>query len=68
MTADFDPRPLDPADPVGDLLDRALGLICSAHYETLDEVTEEHALPGWAAAARWWLDRYHVVRCGRPED
>lgn len=37
----------------------ALGLICNAHSKTVDFVTDEDgATPGWAGAARLWIDAY----------
>lgn len=42
-----------------DYIDAALGLICNAHRAGVDYVTEaDGASPGWAEAARKWVDAY----------
>jgi hypothetical protein len=40
-------------------LDAALGIICNAHQKRVDDVTnDDGASPGWAEAARRWIDAY----------
>ncbi|HJR04375.1 MAG TPA: hypothetical protein VKA83_22225 [Methylomirabilota bacterium] len=40
-------------------IDTAHGLICNAHNKTVDHVTvADGASPGWAEAARRWIDAY----------
>ncbi len=42
-----------------DTIDAAHGLICSAHQKRVDDVTtDDGASPGWAEAARRWIDAY----------
>jgi hypothetical protein len=42
-----------------DMLDAAHGLICNAHQKVVDDVTvDDGASPGWAEAARRWIDAY----------
>lgn len=43
---------------LGSFQDAAHGLICNAHHKGVDYVTEEDASPGWAQAARAWIDAY----------
>lgn len=62
MTDTFDPRPLDPADPAWDLLQRAMGLICNAHTTAIADLDDKvDTAPQWPQAARWWLDRYNEM-------
>ncbi len=47
------------APDLSDYIDAAHGLICNAHRTTVDHVTEaDGASPGWAEAARRWIDAY----------
>lgn len=42
-----------------DMIDAAHGIICNAHQKRVDDVTnEDGASPGWAEAARRWIDAY----------
>lgn len=54
-------RPIDTANPVGDLLERAWGLIANAgggNWETQD--------PAWIEAAKWWRDTWHTLMVDAP--
>lgn len=45
-----------------EMLDAAHGLICNAHQKRVDDVTtEDGASPGWAEAARRWIDTYPPI-------
>ena len=49
----------DEIAPLREALDAAHGLICNAHQKRVDDVTnEDGASPGWAEAARRWIDAY----------
>jgi hypothetical protein len=42
-----------------DKVDAAHGIICNAHQKRVDDVTnDDGASPGWAEAARRWIDAY----------
>lgn len=42
-----------------DMIDAAHGIICNAHQKRVDDVTTaDGASPGWAEAARRWIDAY----------
>jgi len=46
-------------DQLLEYIDAAHGLICNAHRARVDNVTEaDGASPGWAGAARQWVDAY----------
>ena len=54
-------RPTTPASDtaLAEYIDAAHGLICNAHNKTVDHVTvADGASPGWAEAARRWIDAY----------
>lgn len=41
------------------MIDAAHGIICNAHQKRVDDVTTaDGASPGWAEAARRWIDAY----------
>jgi hypothetical protein len=51
----------DPAEnaAVRGMIDAAHGIICNAHQKRVDDVTTaDGASPGWAKAARRWIDAY----------
>lgn len=50
------------------VIDAAHGLICNAHQKRVDDVTAgDGASPGWAEAARRWIDAYPPMIAPEPD-